>query len=120
MLMNNRPAPATATMSTPADAPNPCLRCGACCAHFRVSFYWAEADANGLPEALTEPLTPWYACMRGTADPHAPRCVALSGTVGEQVACTVYAQRPGACHDVEAGDDKCARARARHGLAALA
>ncbi|HBP8873638.1 TPA: YkgJ family cysteine cluster protein, partial [Escherichia coli] len=24
--------------------PNPCMRCGACCAFFRVSFYWAEAD----------------------------------------------------------------------------
>jgi hypothetical protein len=23
---------------------NPCVSCGACCAHFRVSFYWAEAD----------------------------------------------------------------------------
>ncbi|EEX7666747.1 YkgJ family cysteine cluster protein, partial [Escherichia coli] len=24
--------------------PNPCMTCGACCAFFRVSFYWAEAD----------------------------------------------------------------------------
>ncbi|EGR9493162.1 YkgJ family cysteine cluster protein, partial [Escherichia coli] len=23
--------------------PNPCMTCGACCAFFRVSFYWAEA-----------------------------------------------------------------------------
>ncbi|MBB8903342.1 YkgJ family cysteine cluster protein, partial [Escherichia coli] len=22
---------------------NPCITCGACCAFFRVSFYWAEA-----------------------------------------------------------------------------
>ncbi|EFG2122847.1 YkgJ family cysteine cluster protein, partial [Escherichia coli] len=22
--------------------PNPCMTCGACCAFFRVSFYWAE------------------------------------------------------------------------------
>ncbi len=38
---------------------NPCMTCGACCAYFRVSFYWAEADdAGGLvPSALTEPLT---------------------------------------------------------------
>ncbi|EJT1381768.1 TPA: YkgJ family cysteine cluster protein, partial [Escherichia coli] len=21
--------------------PNPCMTCGACCAFFRVSFYWA-------------------------------------------------------------------------------
>jgi hypothetical protein len=103
----------------PMSDPNPCLHCGACCAHFRVSFYWAEAEATGLPEALTEPINPWHACMRGTADPHAPRCIALSGTVGEQVACAVYAQRPETCHEVTPGDDKCIRARARHGLAAL-
>ncbi|MLR39642.1 YkgJ family cysteine cluster protein, partial [Salmonella enterica subsp. enterica] len=23
---------------------NPCMTCGACCAYFRVSFYWAEGD----------------------------------------------------------------------------
>ncbi|MBR7358785.1 YkgJ family cysteine cluster protein, partial [Klebsiella pneumoniae] len=23
---------------------NPCMTCGACCAYFRVSFYWAEAS----------------------------------------------------------------------------
>ena len=27
-----------------SDSLNPCVTCGACCAHFRVSFYWAEAD----------------------------------------------------------------------------
>ncbi len=47
---------------------NPCMTCGACCAYFRVSFYWAEADdAGGLvPSALTEPLTPFLRCMSGT------------------------------------------------------
>ncbi|MGN2398423.1 YkgJ family cysteine cluster protein, partial [Klebsiella quasipneumoniae] len=46
---------------------NPCMTCGACCAYFRVSFYWAEADdAGGLvPAALTEPLTPFLRCMSG-------------------------------------------------------
>ncbi|RBD09468.1 YkgJ family cysteine cluster protein, partial [Xanthomonas oryzae pv. oryzae] len=23
---------------------HPCLTCGACCAYFRVSFHWSEAD----------------------------------------------------------------------------
>ena len=42
---------------------NPCMTCGACCAYFRVSFYWAEADDAGgpVPSALTEPLTPFAA-----------------------------------------------------------
>lgn len=106
-------------MSSTNTAYNPCLACGACCAHFRVSFYWSEAETNGLPPLLTEQINPFFACMAGTNDPAAPRCVALSGTVGEQVACTVYAQRPSACKEVEAGDDKCNRARARHGLEPL-
>ncbi|THB82127.1 YkgJ family cysteine cluster protein, partial [Pantoea allii] len=25
-----------------SEISNPCVSCGACCAHFRVSFYWAE------------------------------------------------------------------------------
>ncbi|EKJ0223351.1 YkgJ family cysteine cluster protein, partial [Escherichia coli] len=27
--------------------PNPCMACGACCAFFRVSFYWAKVDDAG-------------------------------------------------------------------------
>ncbi|SXC75106.1 putative ferredoxin [Klebsiella quasipneumoniae] len=59
---------------------NPCMTCGACCAYFRVSFYWAEADdAGGLvPSALTEPLTPFLRCMSGT-NQRQGRCAALSG-----------------------------------------
>jgi len=106
-------------MSTTNTEHNPCLDCGACCAHFRVSFYWSEAATNGLPASLTEQISPFFACMAGTNNPAAPRCAALSGTVGEQVACTVYAQRPSACKEVEAGDDKCERARARYGLKPL-
>ena len=39
---------------------NPCMTCGACCAYFRVSFYWAEASDGGgtVPVHLTEPLSP--------------------------------------------------------------
>lgn len=42
---------------------NPCMTCGACCAYFRVSFYWAEASDGGgtVPVDLTEPLTPFCA-----------------------------------------------------------
>ena len=36
------------------SAANPCLDCGACCASFRVSFYWSEAEARGLPAEMTE------------------------------------------------------------------
>ncbi|TQK10631.1 YkgJ family cysteine cluster protein [Herbaspirillum sp. SJZ107] len=97
---------------------NPCLACGACCMSFRVSFYWAEAEARGLPAALTEQLGPFHACMAGT-NSRQPRCAALHGAVGGPVACSVYLQRPEPCREVQPGDDKCIRARSRHGLAAL-
>lgn len=105
-LPDTAPEPAT---------PSPCLDCGACCASYRVSFYWAEAPERGLPEALYEPLGRWYACMRGTAS--APvRCAALDGEIGRAVTCTVYEHRPSPCRALQAGDEHCRRARARHGL----
>lgn len=101
-----------------AAAENPCVRCGACCASFRVSFYWAEATELGLPDGLTERVSPLYSCMAGTHS-KAPRCMALDGEIGGTVACSVYAQRPSPCREVEAGDAKCRSARQRHGLPEL-
>ncbi len=95
---------------------NPCLNCGACCAHFRVSFYWAEAEA--LDPALTEPLSPHLSCMRGT-NQREPHCAALRGAIGGATACGIYEDRPSPCRELQAGDDKCLRARAHHGLPAL-
>lgn len=103
--------------ATPDDSP--CTACGACCAYFRVSFYWAEAEQNGLAAELVEALTPMYSCMAGT-NAATPRCAALSGTIGEAVACTVYPQRTSPCRELQPGDDKCNRARAKHGLPPIA
>jgi hypothetical protein len=97
---------------------NPCLSCGACCMTYRVSFYWADADARGLPPALTEQVNAHYACMAGTNAP-APRCAALQARPGGHYACSVYENRPEPCREVQIGDDKCRQARARHGLPAL-
>ena len=96
-----------------------CQSCGACCVTYRVSFYWAEAAERDIPDAMVEQLTPWHACLRGTNDAR-PRCAALNGRVGEHVACGMYAQRPSPCREVEVGDERCRRARARHGLPPLA
>jgi len=82
---------------------NPCLSCGACCAHFRVSFYWAEADdAPGgiVPSALTEKVNSHLRCMAGTRSKPA-RCVALDGEVGKQVSCTIYELRPTPCREFD-------------------
>jgi Fe-S-cluster containining protein len=96
-----------------------CQQCGACCACFRVSFYWAEAPAQGLPDAYVERLNAHLASMAGTNRP-APRCHALAGEIGAQVSCVVYPQRPSPCRELQPGDEKCNQARARHGLQPLA
>ena len=90
-----------------------CLSCGACCAFYRVSFYWAEGEH--LPAHMVEPLTPVYSCMAGTNQP-TPRCVALQGQIGEQVSCSVYAHRSSTCKEVQAGDSQCLKARQAAGL----
>lgn len=92
-----------------------CQQCGACCSTYRVSFYWGEASQSGLPDEAMQKLTPFLACMAGTNDVP-PRCHALSGQVGVAVTCSVYEQRPSPCRELQPGDDKCNRARARHGL----
>lgn len=75
---------------------NPCVSCGACCAYFRVSFYWAESESGGgtVPQDLTEQITPFMSAMKGTNQKHNTRCTALTGTVGECVSCAIYSQRP--------------------------
>ena len=95
-----------------------CQTCGACCVYFRVSFYWGEAnDAPGgtVPVELTEAIGPLRRCMQGT-NAKQPRCVALSGEVGGQVACQIYEQRSTPCREVMPGDSQCLKARAHHGL----
>ncbi|NMG63704.1 YkgJ family cysteine cluster protein [Azoarcus indigens] len=104
-----------------------CTRCGACCASFRVDFHPSElasACDGGVPDELTLPLTAQLVRMRGTDD-GPPRCVALQGTIGVEVGCSIYGQRPSPCRDfapyaaLGIGEDGCDRARRRHGMAPL-
>ncbi len=106
---------------------HPCLRCGACCAAFRVSFYRGEAlDGleGGVPADLTEPIGPFRLAMRGTNRPE-PRCVARTGTIGEAASCAIHPVRPTPCREFEpsyeasAANPRCDAARARFGLPPL-
>lgn len=102
-----------------------CERCGACCASYRVDFHPSELardkESAGVPTEMAMVLTPKLMRMKGTDD-SAPRCIALCGVVGEQVGCTIYADRPSPCHEFNPwaalgiADDACDRARKRHGL----
>ena len=111
-------------------ATHPCLRCGACCASFRVAFHWSEAQPDkpdGVPAALAVPLRLHELAMRGTERAGVPvRCAGLSGIVGTGTSCTLYAARPAPCRELAAAwengvaSPQCDRARGLHGLAPLA
>lgn len=111
-------------MSSQTD--NPCVRCGACCASFRVDFARGELMSEGgsVPDGLAVTVTSHTCRMRGT-DHAQPRCAALSGQVGVDARCGIYEWRPGPCREfgmlapLGRGDAACARARARHGIAPL-
>ncbi|HJV60846.1 MAG TPA: YkgJ family cysteine cluster protein [Albitalea sp.] len=106
---------------------NPCTRCGACCAAFRVDFAREELDDCGgqVPAGLSVEVNERLCRMRGT-DHAAPRCAALVGTVGRDAHCGIYEWRPSPCREfglrapLGLPDDACTRARARHGLPPLA
>jgi Fe-S-cluster containining protein len=102
---------------------HPCLRCGACCAVYRVAFHWLELEEDtGVPEELTQRLDAHRLEMRKLPD---GRCVALSGDIGRAAACTIYPRRPSVCHELapawENGQPspQCDRARERFGLPPL-
>lgn len=103
-------------------ADNPCLGCGACCRHYRVSFYCGELDSQPgghVPADMTVKLTPFRACMKGT-ETGLGRCMALL----DDQRCEIYAQRPSVCREfpvwMEDGsmNPDCLRLRALHGIGA--
>lgn len=111
---------------------HPCQTCGACCAYYRVSFYWREAEEavggrhGPVPVELTEDRDEFHRTMRGTEHKHHVRCVALEGKVGGEVSCSIYTLRPSPCRDFQASFEdgehrpRCDEARARYDLPPLA
>src|SRR3546814_88963 len=107
---------------------NPCLSCGACCAHFRVSFYCGEiaGESGGtVPPELVTQVGPLRACMQGT-EYGGKRCTALRGELGQSgIHCAIYEQRPSPCREfspwLEHGEPNpdCQRVRKAIGLPAL-
>lgn len=105
---------------------NPCLSCGACCAYFRVSFYWGECQSAGglVPDNLTVAVTPHLVAMQGTEQKPA-RCAALLGEVGCGTRCTIYENRSSTCREFMAAwengepNPHCDAARSAHGLPPL-
>lgn len=105
---------------------HPCLSCGACCSFFRVSFHWTETypESHGVPLEMTNQISPTVNAMNGTGGA-APRCVALSGVIGQSARCGIYQNRPGICRAFSASFEDgtrnidCDRARLSKGLLVL-
>jgi len=107
---------------------NPCLSCGACCAHFRVSFYFGElsGEMGGcVPVELTSKINDFRAAMKGTESGNG-RCVALCGDIGKPgVCCSIYPNRPTPCREFDpwlpdgSPNPDCQRLRAQQGLTVL-
>lgn len=106
---------------------NPCLNCGACCAYYLISFYWAEADdvyGGTVPVELTERFQDLRRVMRGTNQKN-PRCQALRGELGKEVCCLIYEKRPSICRKFKISwedgvvNELCDRARISRGLSPL-
>lgn len=117
--------------STTTQVPfvHPCLKCGACCAKFRVAFYWREGEPketdSPVPSNHFEELGAFLRVMKGTTGKHHKRCVALSGKIGEKVSCSIYANRPTPCRMFAASFEngkrniRCDEARLAYGLKPL-
>ena len=106
---------------------NPCMRCGACCAIYRVTFDYHEADTfpgGGIPSYLIFKLDGTRWAMSGT-EKRPIRCQALSGEIGRSVHCTIYNRRPTNCRmflavgENNAVNSLCDQARATYGLMPL-
>ena len=114
-------------LSSPEEVEALCQSCGACCAAFRVSFYWAETTAHpfgSVPEEMTERVNTARICMKGT-NSSTPRCYALEGEIGRQVACRIYPLRSSTCREYTVFmadgslNPRCNTARQKHGLPPL-
>lgn len=105
---------------------HPCVKCGACCATFRVLFDPSETEPHSfhVPKELTEKVAPETLALLGTNESK-PRCVALGGRIGHQVGCTIYANRPSCCREFKPSfedgtrNPRCDFARKRKGLRVL-
>jgi Fe-S-cluster containining protein len=106
---------------------NPCLECGACCAYYRVSFYWTESNLvqlEGIPIEMTDKFNYFRLMMKGSSGSK-PRCIALKGFIGKKVHCSIYAKRASVCRDFSASwengihNERCDKARVAWGLLPL-
>lgn len=114
------------SLAVDTEVTHPCVRCGACCATYRVLFPPEELATGSfaVPKELTEKVDSSTRAMMGT-NQHNPRCIALTGRIGSEVGCSIYMNRPGCCREFvpsfENGlrNPRCDEARRNKGLRPL-
>jgi hypothetical protein len=100
------------TSTIAPNAPSPCQACGACCSYSRNwPRFTTEDDAalDLIPERFVNERLSGMRC-------NGERCSALTGQVGVETACSIYAVRPEVCRTCMPGDAECAIARRWFGL----
>jgi Fe-S-cluster containining protein len=105
---------AEGTVMSAADE-NLCQSCGACCAYSANWPRFTIEDDVALDLIPAKYVNERQSGMRCEGD----RCSALSGVVGAETSCTIYAVRPEVCRTCLPGDVECNMARRRHGLPAI-
>ena len=96
-----------------------CVECGVCCS-FALVVPIRSDEPNNVPEyweifADDTPDEPVIDQMP-PRDMETGCCANLSGTLGENVGCTIYDKRPRACREFEAGSDRCHEYRRMYGI----
>jgi len=94
---------------------NLCQTCGACCAYSANWPRFSIEDDAALALIPAQFVNERQSGMRCDGD----RCSALSGRVGVETSCTIYAVRPEVCRTCMPGDAECNMARRKRGLAPL-
>ena len=102
-----------------------CVQCGACCCNppeNRAEGFTEYIEVDERAPLLKKPaLVRRLVVYSDEGTPHLRlhpdgRCVALRGSIGQQVRCTIYADRPLPCRKVESGSALCQRYRRDRGL----
>jgi Fe-S-cluster containining protein len=106
-------------------ASHDCTRCGACC--FNPPENVREGYVDYIEVAPRDELRQRADLVRRYAVEREgrlhlrilddQRCIALAGSLGRRVRCTIYHVRPSPCRRVQAGSELCDRYRRGLGLA---
>lgn len=93
-----------------------CISCGACCVYGLIAVNRRD------PEPLTEYIELTLDNADVVIERVLPRdkvdgrCAHLGGTIGVNISCEVYEDRPNVCRDFEAGSDRCFGYRRMYGI----